>query len=376
MLVLPYLLGFSYYVLVLRDQLAWAGAEQITFILAILQLCLWIFIVDNRDEISPYHVFFGSFLGLVFSRQSLSEHTALWSDFFAKDIFVSRWMGESNWTKSKLYAPFAELGHWLDPIHFYWLAALLLILCYFFIGDLLRQNHERNPNSFSMLLLSSPLAIYSFWYPKDPQIFYLAAFALVLFIGNPIWRSLVASLLLIVHPVGAFFVLHPLHTSTRLPVLQSLVSFLPLPLIALLLLPAQGLESWPPEFLVYFILAPVFALTQYALLYHNERLELAERMAASLLAISCLILGLMPQSQNFALAQFILVLIPVYLRVQRALAFTTIALCFLLLQSFSLLQDLQVLLGYALVVVGMLTMGVFLFRHKAPKTYKNIVQKS
>ena len=180
MLVLPYLLGFSYYFLQIEDRIAGGLFPHSALIVMSLQFLLWIHIYHNRNEHSPYHLFFGSFLGMIFSMQSIIKSEEAFSHFIQKSLFYADFLDPNRFETSKLFQSSLYFADILDKFPFYAVAGIIIILSFFFITDLYRDCKERSPNKVSTLVLMGPPMIYSFWYPQNGGILLLPFFSLAL----------------------------------------------------------------------------------------------------------------------------------------------------------------------------------------------------
>lgn len=228
---LPYLLGFSFYYFQVADRYAGEIFPYADLIVFSIQALLWTYLFLNKNIFSPYHLFFGSFLGLVFSMQSLIHSDGVFSFFVQNWLFYPEVFSDSRYELSSVYRNILYFADFLDKQNYYLVAVISLILSFFFITDLYRDCKDRYPNKTSTLILMSMPFVYLVWRPQSGVVLLLPFLSLSLGIGHYLYRSLLAGLLSVLHPLGWIFLPQGLLQANLSQMLLSLFSFLLVPCI-------------------------------------------------------------------------------------------------------------------------------------------------
>lgn len=232
---LPYLLGFSFYYFQVADRFAGAIFPYADLVLFAVQGFIWAYLFLNRNIMSPYHLFFGSLLGLIFSMQSLIHSEGVFSFFVQNWLFYPELFSESRFELSGIYRNILYFADILDQKNYYVVASVSILISFFFITDLYRDCKDRYPNKASTLALMSMPMIYLVWRPQSGVIILLPFLSLSLGIGHYLYRSIFAGLLSVLHPVGWIFLPQGLLKANLSQIGLSLFSFLLLPAIAFFL---------------------------------------------------------------------------------------------------------------------------------------------
>lgn len=200
MLTSIYFLGFSYYWLVVSQRFQLPYENYLHASVLLIQSFLWARIYYNRSWCSPYHLFFGGFLSLLFSMDTITVVENQFSIALSEGFLHFGLFFEIGLEK-QLSSVQSFLSD-LDAYSYYAIASLSLFLSYIFIGDMNRNTNQQDANNAAILALISPVFLYLIWNKSHWIILLLLPMALFLGSKHELWKSLFAGLLAVLHPLG------------------------------------------------------------------------------------------------------------------------------------------------------------------------------
>lgn len=229
MSLMIYVLGFSYYYLAILQRFEIPYSDYVNIGFLILQAIIWYRIFYNRSLASPYHLFFGGFLGLLFSMDTISDKTEIFSGAIENNLFHGKLFFEAA-RESKL-EPILSFLTDLNDFSYYGIAALILFISYIFIGDMTRNTNQQDPNNGALCVCLSPFIMHGIWNQQSPMIILLFFIAIHLGLKHYLWKALVSGIITILHPMGLFFIVAGLWEKDKIKAGFSFLSSIILPAI-------------------------------------------------------------------------------------------------------------------------------------------------
>ncbi|MEC9283421.1 MAG: hypothetical protein VX642_11955 [Bdellovibrionota bacterium] len=324
----------------------------------------------NRNILSPYHLFFGSLLGLVFSMQSLVHSEGVFSFFVQNWLFYPELFSESRYELSPLYRNTLYFVDFLDKQNYYVVATILILLSFFFITDLYRDCKDRYPNKASTLVLMSMPFIYLLWRPQSGVILLLPVISLSLGLGHYLYRSLFAGCLSVLHPLGWIFLPQGLLKANFSQIGLSLFSFLLIPSIAFFMTKNFLFEEVKAIYCINNIAGSFFLCAfSYYFLSDQERISFRQKFSNLCYYLCLFSFCFFPEANYPVLCLVLILCIPSMTSENLYLA--VIGLFSGLLLSLQILElgNHKVFLAYGLGGLACLQMALHIYKNIPEKTY-------